>query len=206
MLQVLCEGEGWDVGAIWTVTHAANELSCVEFWHVPATAFPEFEATTRQRTFRRGIGLPGRAWSSGKTEWILDVAKDSNFPRAPMAIKDGLRSGFCFPLKLGEETLGVFECFSRQAREPDEPFLQTLADIGSELGQFLERKQAEESLRQSQERMQLILDAALDAVIMIDAQGCVRDWNPQAETMFGWTKSEALGKTLSETIIPLQYR
>ena len=206
MLQVLCEVDGWDVGAIWTANQTANELSCVEFCHVPARAVPEFEAATRQCTFRPGIGLPGRTWSSGRAEWILDLTQDENFPRAPMAIKAGLRSGFCFPLKLGGETWGVIECFSREFRKPDEHFLQMFADIGSDLGQFIERKQAEQASRQSQERMRLILDAALDAAIMIDAQGCVREWNPQAEKMFGWTRSEALGKKLSDTIIPLQHR
>ena len=81
-----------------------------------------------------------------------------------------------------------------------------LANIGGQLGQFMERAQAQEALRQNYERIHLMLGTALDAIITIDGQGGVTDWNPQAEKIFGWSKSEVLGKKLTETIIPPQYR
>jgi len=49
------------------------------------------------------------------------------------------------PDKTGEEVLGIIECFSRQVRVPDDNFLQMLAGIGRQLGQFLERKHADEA-------------------------------------------------------------
>jgi PAS domain S-box-containing protein len=51
-----------------------------------------------------------------------------------------------------------------------------------------------------------LLEAAPDAVIVINDEGIIVRWNPKAETLFGWTVSEALGKRLSETIIPFHYR
>ncbi|TAJ30972.1 MAG: PAS domain S-box protein [Nitrospirae bacterium] len=69
-----------------------------------------------------------------------------------------------------------------------------------------ERRRAEEALRMSQARMQAILENALDAVIGIDEDGRITDWNPRAETIFGWASGEAIGRDLAETIIPLQYR
>jgi len=68
------------------------------------------------------------------------------------------------------------------------------------------RKQAELAVRQSEERLRLVIDTALDAVITIDAHGAVTHWNAEAEKIFGWTQAEATGKKLSEIIIPLQYR
>ncbi len=65
---------------------------------------------------------------------------------------------------------------------------------------------AEAALLQSQERNRLIVDTALDGVITIDAAGIITDWNAQATAIFGWTREEALGKLLSETIIPLRDR
>lgn len=61
---------------------------------------------------------------------------------------------------------------------------------------------AEAALLQSQERNRAIVDTALDAVITIDSSGLITDWNLKAETMFGWTREEALGLALSDTIIP----
>src|SRR5213594_1502245 len=109
IVQVLCERAGWEVSAIWHLDRTADELTCAEVWHLPSINVPEFEATTRQRRFAPGIGLPGRVWSSGKPAWVPDVTKDSNFPRAPVATRERLHAAFCFPIKLGDETLGVIE-------------------------------------------------------------------------------------------------
>jgi PAS domain S-box-containing protein len=63
-------------------------------------------------------------------------------------------------------------------------------------------KAAEAALLQSQERNRAIVDTALDGVITIDSTGIVTDWNAQAMAIFGWSREEALGRTLAETIIP----
>src|SRR5437660_1525822 len=68
------------------------------------------------------------------------------------------------------------------------------------------RKLKEEALTESEELIKRLLDTSLDAVVTIDSSGKITGWNAQAETTFGWTRSEAIGRTLSETIIPPQYR
>jgi PAS domain S-box-containing protein len=65
---------------------------------------------------------------------------------------------------------------------------------------------AEAEARESDARIRLIINTALDAVIVIDAGGQITDWNPQAEGTFGWKREEALGQSLADTIIPHQYR
>src|SRR5260370_1403242 len=40
----------------------------------------------------------------------------------------------------------------------------------------------------------------------MDADGLITGWNPQAESIFGWSRDEAVGRRMSETIIPAQYR
>src|SRR5437870_145370 len=62
------------------------------------------------------------------------------------------------------------------------------------------------ALRESEERVRGILNSALSAVVVIDAAGRISDWNPRAENMFGWTHVEAVGRKLTEAIIPPQYR
>ena len=69
-----------------------------------------------------------------------------------------------------------------------------------------ERKQIEESLKQSEERSRSVIESAHDAFVSIDIDGRIRDWNLQAESMFGWPRAEALGRFLHETIIPSKYR
>jgi two-component system cell cycle sensor histidine kinase/response regulator CckA len=69
-----------------------------------------------------------------------------------------------------------------------------------------ERRRGEEALRRSEARMKSVLDAALDAVIMMDEQGRVVSWNARAEDLFGWARDEAVGRRVSELIIPPRYR
>ena len=69
-----------------------------------------------------------------------------------------------------------------------------------------ERKRTEDALRASEQRMRAILDGALDAVIGMDGRGVITDWNPRAETIFGWSRNEAIGQNLAETIVPPRYR
>ena len=65
---------------------------------------------------------------------------------------------------------------------------------------------AEAALLQSQERNRVIVDTALDAVISMDAAGVITDWNAQAANIFGWSREEALGRRVSETVIPTRDR
>ncbi len=72
------------------------------------------------------------------------------------------------------------------------------------IGQSTSR--ATQKLVATQLRMRSILETALDAVIEADDQDRITDWNSSAETMFGWTKDEVLGRSLTDTIVPLMHR
>src|SRR4051794_12474774 len=78
-------------------------------------------------------------------------------------------------------------------------------DIGI-INDVSERKRLEEELRASEERRRLILDNAHDAFVAMSADGGITEWNHQAEITFGWPRAEAVGRVLSETIIPPQLR
>src|SRR5207249_293857 len=146
ILEAMCRGLGWDVGALWTLDRAAAVLRCAEVWHTPAVSVRHFEATTRERCFPAGTGLPGRVWSSGQPVWIPDVTQDTNFPRAKVALQDGLHGAFGFPVVAGPDFLGVIEFFSHEIREPDADLIEMTATMGSQIGQFLRRELAIESL------------------------------------------------------------
>jgi PAS domain S-box-containing protein len=147
ILKNICETLGWVLGTVWYLDKNEGELRCVETWHIPSAEVAEFSAVTRSSTFGRGIGLPGRVWESGDGLWIEDVTVDDNFPRAPIAAKESLHSAFGFPILLGGEVLGVLEFFSPQIRQPDTKLLKLLSAVGSQIGQFIERTEAEGALR-----------------------------------------------------------
>jgi len=153
LLQAVCDTVGWETGAIWHVDRADNVLRCENIWHLPEVHVEEFEALCREITFPPGIGLPGRIWAKGTSAWIRDVVIDPNFPRAKAAATSGLHSAFGFPLRGENEILGVIEFFSRDIREPDQALLDMMADIGIKIGQFMVRKQTEETLRHTEAQL-----------------------------------------------------
>jgi PAS domain S-box-containing protein len=69
-----------------------------------------------------------------------------------------------------------------------------------------ERRRTEEALRKSEEHSRSIVETAGDAFIAMDQEGKIIDWNHQAELAFGWSRDEALGKMLAETILPVERR
>jgi diguanylate cyclase (GGDEF)-like protein/PAS domain S-box-containing protein len=69
-----------------------------------------------------------------------------------------------------------------------------------------ERKAARAAQAEYLGRLNSIFDSALDAVVTMDAEGAITDWNPMAETIFGWPKSEAVGRLVADTIIPPRHR
>lgn len=68
-----------------------------------------------------------------------------------------------------------------------------------------ERKQAEEALRESEERIRTITNSANDAIVMMDNDGNISYWNPAAERILGYASEEAIGRNLHELIAPQRF-
>jgi diguanylate cyclase (GGDEF)-like protein/PAS domain S-box-containing protein len=78
--------------------------------------------------------------------------------------------------------------------------------VEREVHAAVERKAARAAQGEYLRRLGAIFDSALDAVVTMGADGVITDWNPMAETIFGWPRSDAVGHLVSETIIPVRYR
>ncbi|HZN09179.1 MAG TPA: ATP-binding protein [Pyrinomonadaceae bacterium] len=146
ILETVCESLGWHVGVLWAADHQGEVLRCIDVWHRRSLNVNGFEKVSRSRTFARGAGLPGRIWESGKPWWIPNLTEDRDFSRADVAESAGLRAAFGFPILLGDEVVGVIEFFSQEIRQPDQDLLDMIGSVGFQIGQFQERKRAEEKL------------------------------------------------------------
>ncbi|HAN93911.1 MAG TPA: hypothetical protein DCQ33_17785 [Nitrospira sp.] len=150
ILRAIGESLDWELGMFWAVDKQAELLRFVDLWHAPQVEASEFIQDSRERTFQRGVGLIGRTWESGTPIWIPDVTGDPHFRRASIAAHVGLHGGFAFPVRKGERIDGVIEFFSHQIRKPDQDILDMVADIGIKVGQFVDREQTAEALRQAE--------------------------------------------------------
>ncbi|MEH2238824.1 GAF domain-containing protein [Nostoc sp.] len=161
ILQGICESLGWDLGEIWMVDQQANVLRFLDMWHKASLDLEDFEALNRQTTFPPGIGLPGRVWASSEPVWIADVVKELSFSRFKINAKLELHAAFGFPIRSGNKILGIITCFNREIQPLDEDLAKTMNSIGEQVGQFIERKQAEEEIQRQNLRSQLFTEITL---------------------------------------------
>ncbi|MCI0379167.1 MAG: SpoIIE family protein phosphatase [Gemmataceae bacterium] len=142
VLRTVGETLGCDLGVLWKVGLAPGVLRCVAVWHPPGIAATEFEQHSGRIAFARGEGLPGQAWDSGQPAWVAEAP----FPRSVAARRNGPCGALAFPVRSDGNVLGVIEFFSPEFQQVPEAVLAMMASIGVQVGQFIERRQAEMAL------------------------------------------------------------
>jgi PAS domain S-box-containing protein len=201
LVQAIAEPMGWDVGHLWEVV-GGDALRVTATWMRDGFEAPEFEEETRQLVMGHGFGLPGAVWESGLPAWFTNVLDSDQFTRVEGARAVGLRGALAFPIRAAGECVAVIELFARGVREPDPELLVLTDALGSLIGEFAEGVVAATAVRQSEARKTAVFASSLDAIITIDHEGNVVEFNRAAEQMFGRTAEEAVGTELAELVIP----
>jgi PAS domain S-box-containing protein len=207
LLRAITERLDWRLAAAWEPADADGPaLACVACWSAGDARLESFAELTRTTVLRAGEGLPGRVLAAGEPLWLTDAAGDDRLPRRFAAAEAGLHVGVGFPIRSERGVVGVVELFGDRRRERDAELLATLDLLGVLLGQLVERRAAERAQRAATGRHHATLQAALDCVVTIDAEGRVVDFNPAAERTFGYASTEVVGHELAALIIPPDLR
>jgi PAS domain S-box-containing protein len=120
---------------------------------------------------------------------------------------DGIRSGLGFTMETRFRRVqdGTYRWHLNRAVALRDTEGKILRFVGTSTD-IEDVKQSQENLRRAEEKTRLIIDTALDAVITMDAKGTITSWNKQAELSFGWSHNEAIGRHMSNLIIPERHR
>ncbi|MBD2456041.1 response regulator [Nostoc sp. FACHB-87] len=161
ILQAIGENLEWDVSEIWIVDQQTNVLRCSDSWHRDSLEIQEFTTVSQEISFAPGIGLPGCAWANCELVWFTDVANNHRFLRHQLANQMGLHGAFGFPIRSEHKIFGVITCFSQQIQQYDQELGKILNSIGEQVGQFIQRKKAEEELQRQNLRSQLLTEITL---------------------------------------------
>jgi diguanylate cyclase (GGDEF)-like protein/PAS domain S-box-containing protein len=160
LIRTICEAMGWAYGARWIWDSDQDNLRRAEWW---CEVEPDFDDEDRHYWMELGPqqsgGLLRRAWLDGRPTWFSDINQLS-FRRKTSCIKFGFRSAYAFPILAHDERIGVMEFFGRDVREPDESLLQVTGAVANQIGQFIRRKRAEESLQESEQQLRAMFENA----------------------------------------------
>ena len=195
ILHVLCDASASDHGQFWQFDASSGDLMLKSKW---TRGGPADACDFKQDRLRLGEGLPGIAWSHREAHWYDNLAKHPDVAQCSPAVKAGFRSAMAFPIKLGNDTLGVIELFSREAIETDEELLILLTNAGGQFGQFMARKLAEREREHLTRERLLILDCAAEGIYGVDLNGCITFMNRSAAAMLQCAPADVTGKESHE--------
>lgn len=200
VMRSMLDALDWDAAGLWLPE--SGSVTCATFVTKPADLAPNFKAKSRGLRFESGVGLPGQAFKEGEPIWIEDLSQADNFPRAGLAATDGLRSGVAFVVRARGAVQCVIEMFSTRPRTEDPRLMRVMDALGRQVGQIMERRRLDLDLAENEHRLRSMVASAIDAVVGMDDAGIVTDFNPAAEKVFGYSRTEAIGRRLAELIIP----
>jgi len=144
--------------------------------------------------------------SVGAFPWLMEKMKQSqtlcirrvaDLPHEAGAEKELLQEGavqsaVAVPMVLGGKVIGILGFDSvRQEKAWSEDIILSLRIVGQILADVVQRKRAEEALRESEERFRTLFDQASESIVLIDGEtGALLEFNDKAHENLGYTREE----------------
>ncbi|MDQ3230473.1 MAG: response regulator [Pseudobdellovibrionaceae bacterium] len=193
LLEVVGRGMEWAWASIWLVHGTQSYMEVHHAWHDQSPAMVKLAALTENIKLQKGQDGVGISWEKASPMWIQEGTKHLQSSRN---FDDPQERGIvALPIWEGEELIAVVEFIDQEIANEDGLVLSALVDIGSRVGLFIQRKKAEQTLKESEERFRLLVAGVKDhAIYMLDQNGNVRTWNDGAQRIKGYDSEEIIGK------------
>ena len=193
--------------SLWTFGDGHTTIRCAGLYGVTGATF-ETGAILHRRDNPEYFAAIER-------DRVVEAHDAQNDPRtcgftAGYLIPNGIGAMLDVPLRRDNATMGVL-CAEHVGRPrawtvDEQNFAIAVSNLIVVALVENERREALTRLAESEARARLIVDTAHDAFIGIDSDGNIASWNAQAESTFGWSRAEVLGKSLADTIVPPAFR
>lgn len=209
VLQAICESLQLDVGEIWRPAQDLETLApkssnsqpiilkCVETW-----AQPYVTSLAKNVSQKLSSSLPSYIWSSRSPQGINNINNNTKIWQSELALINGMNSAFGFPLQDDQEIFGVMIFWVQAVRNCDQDLLQVLTGIGSQLVQFIKRKEAEAALLESEERYRDLFENATDLIQCVTADGRFVYVNQAWRETLGYNEAEIAELKIFDVIHP----
>lgn len=185
ILQTIVEALGYKFSVVWRLDPASSRMYPHTVWSGRELRDSAFERATRALTFACGEGLPGTVWLANAPHCIPDLEAEPECDRKEPAVADHLRSGFAFPIRVGGQPCGAMEFYSAANEQPDGELLRALSALGNQIGQFMERQDAEKESRRLVSLLHSTLESTADGIVVVDLRRRFITWNKRFLEIWG---------------------
>src|SRR5919202_1176766 len=160
ILRSCCETIGWDFGEAWIPNQDSGLLECSLGWYVSDPSLEEFRTQSLTVKFAPNFGIPGRVWLCKQPEWIEDISIEpcEVCPRSNIAAAAGLKASFGVSILFYDQVLAILVFYKKAASPRQRHLVELINAVAAQLGSLIQRKQTEEALRITQEKINSIQD------------------------------------------------
>jgi diguanylate cyclase (GGDEF)-like protein/PAS domain S-box-containing protein len=193
VLQNICESTGWRFGQAWVQGAASDTLECRVCWHDGAPELEAFHRSRRELVFSERTGLAVSAFRSEQPRWLPDIST-ADFRRREAALAAGLKAWAGIPVLADGKPVALLEFFMQARQAHDEQLVELVAVVATQLGILFQRRAAEDSLRESDEKFRQLVSHIPEVFWISDAQQLTLSYlSPAVETMTGLTAAALQG-------------
>lgn len=173
VVATVCERLGWHMGRFWQVDEHRGVMTIASQWIKAGSPLHAQTEQTASGVLQRGAGLAGRVWHTGQALWVPNLRDDDRLEQTTWRHSSQIGSASLFPVKVGDQVVGVLSFLSDATEAPDEAMHQTASGVAQQLGQFMARRKAEQLLSVSERFNRATLNALADQIGVLDANGQV---------------------------------
>lgn len=202
ILATICSAFEWKIGIFWILDQCIEHLHFFSSWHCGEKDLNAFETKSRELSFAKGDFFVGKSMIEQKALLQRAIIDIPEFSRSSYAKLAGIRDGCVFPIILKNTVLGVLEFFTDEIEEIDHYTLDFFTDLGTFIGNFIEKLRTKEELKTSEELFRNAFNCSMIGMALTNIEGSFQEVNLSLCEMLGLTKNELLRKNYKNLIHP----
>jgi PAS domain S-box-containing protein len=208
LIKIICDALGWDAGDFWIVDRDKASLRWSASWGAPGGGLRPFLKANQALTFKKGQPYIGRMWRTLKPV-LIDIPVDrSSAVRSDPAVAAGIRTLLGFPLVRAGHFVGAMGFYTRRHQRTDRSLLDVMADVGTQIGEFLNWSATEEAtridldnqLQAAARQSSVLLEATGEGMYGVDTEGRCTFVNRAALEVLGYRAVELVGHDVHQLL------